>query len=206
MYGSYWHAFVPKYLCLLRSFYLCIPAGRFEPEELEPLKRSQRSAQGLPVASSLLVTVCVTVSAAVTAVLVLPHRPQDQENTGAAVQYSIVSFSSFPYLSATCDGRAGKRHCRKYLALQSKMHYTERVEETSLLQRHVHVSHRMSCAYCVSTWTASSASFDFCSHLHASDLEMGTSLQVPRFGPPTSAMGHVPHGMHLRIIARACFG
>lgn len=36
--------------------------------------------------------------------------------------------------------------------------------------------------------------------------EVGVSLQHPRCGPPTSAEGHVPHGMHLRIIAKACSG
>lgn len=73
----------------------------------------------------------------------------------------------------------------------------ERVEKTGLLQRLGHVSHRMSCA-CVSTLAASSASFCSAPHLHASHVQMvqvGISLQHPRFGPPRSGNSHVPHGI-----------
>lgn len=112
-------------------------------------------------------------------------------------------FPTFAILPATCSGQAGRKVLPIiFSSLLYDARYEVRREDKLIAETRARVASHVLCL-CVSTLAASSASFDL---FPPSSREPHRSGHIPAAStlrPAFKRKGHVPHGMHLRIIARA---
>lgn len=110
---------------------------------------------------------------------------------------------TFSILPVSCREQAG----RKALPVVSSSllydaRHEVRKEDKLIEETRARVASHVLCL-CVSTLAASSASFDLFPPSSREPLRSGHIPAASTLRPAFKRKGHVPHGMHLRIIARA---